>query len=99
VALVAPSTATYVNIALLLLAPIVVTGCTAANSWTAKLLSTRPLLWLGRLSYALFLSHGVAQKFLHYFLSEQRFASASLTVRLSISLIYALVVSVTPSAY
>jgi peptidoglycan/LPS O-acetylase OafA/YrhL len=84
--LVAPQ---VINAALVLGTPFLLAGMTAETSVSARLMTSRPLLWLGGLSYALFLSHGVVQKFLTVALPAQRFTHSSLAVRCLVLLAYA----------
>ena len=69
---------------IVLLFPALLLGLTAETSWFARLLSSAPALWLGRVSYALYMSHGIAVKMLKILLPAERYAAASGPVRLAV---------------
>jgi len=70
------------NPILILGLPFLLGGLTAETSFTARFLASRPMLWLGKLSYALFVSHALAQKALRALLPAAHFASSPFLVRL-----------------
>ena len=78
-----------VNALLVLGCPFLVAGATAVTSVTAKLLTKAPLIWLGNISYSLFLSHNLCIKFLIRVLPASAFSQDSLVIRLLIVLAYA----------
>lgn len=77
--------------------PFLLAGMTAETSLTARLLASRPLLWLGGISYGLFLTHGVTQRFLEVFLPAERFLNQPFFVRWPVAAVY--VVSVVGAAF
>jgi len=87
-----------VSLLLLLAAPVLIAGLTGESSLTARWLSTRPLLWLASISYGLFLSHDIAERFLHIVLPSSRFASSPFMVRYLVAAAYLIVVLVSAIA-
>jgi peptidoglycan/LPS O-acetylase OafA/YrhL len=61
--------------------PLLLLGLTSEVSLVARLFSTGPALWLGRASYSLYMSHGIALKFVKIFLPATRYVHSSLAVR------------------
>jgi len=73
-----------VSVLLVLGAPLLLAGTTAESSLTARFLATRPVLWLGKISYALFLSHETSLRVVDLVLPFEHFSSAPITVRILI---------------
>ncbi len=67
-----------------LLFPLLLLGLTSEGSAPARFLSLPPILWLGRVSYALYMSHGIIQKLAKILLPSERFQDAALAIRLAI---------------
>ena len=56
----------------------------------AKFLTWGPVLFLGEISYSIYLTHGISERVLKVALSAEKFASASLAVRIAVLLVYTL---------
>jgi peptidoglycan/LPS O-acetylase OafA/YrhL len=56
-------TAFYAVIATLAVAPLALDGGVALGGWYARLLASRPMVWLGEISYEIFLIHLVTMDF------------------------------------
>jgi peptidoglycan/LPS O-acetylase OafA/YrhL len=82
------STWVVINALGLLAAPFLIAGLTAETSVTARLLMVRPMLWLGEISYAVFISHAVVQKVLKIILHGERFSGSPLALRCLILALY-----------
>jgi peptidoglycan/LPS O-acetylase OafA/YrhL len=54
----------------------------------AKCLTWGPVLFLGEISYSIYLTHGISQRVLKIILSAEKFASSSLMVRLALCAAY-----------
>ncbi len=66
----------------LLFFPLLLIGLTSEQSWAGWFLSTPWILWSGKISYALYLSHGVALRVLKIILPWEHFAHSGLALRL-----------------
>jgi peptidoglycan/LPS O-acetylase OafA/YrhL len=66
---------------LVLIFPLVLASFTSEDSWISKVFSTGPALWMGKISYALYMSHGVMLKCLKIALPPEKFAQSSAAVR------------------
>jgi peptidoglycan/LPS O-acetylase OafA/YrhL len=77
-----------VNSLLVLACPIFVAGLTAERSLTAKLLVTRPVQWMGKISYSLFVCHAVVLVPLRGLLPPNRFAGSPLSTRYAVLAFY-----------
>jgi len=77
--------------AIALLFPILLLGLTEETSATARFFASPPILWSGRVSYALYMSHGVVQKVLKVLLPLEHYQYSSLTIRLLLLLAYFLI--------
>ena len=53
----------YAVIATLAVAPLALDGGTAVQGWYARVLASRPMVWLGEISYEIFLIHLVTMEF------------------------------------
>jgi peptidoglycan/LPS O-acetylase OafA/YrhL len=53
----------YAVIATLAVAPLALDGGVAMQGWYARLLASRPMVWLGEISYEIFLIHLVTMEF------------------------------------
>ena len=73
---------------IILMAPIIIAGLTQESSIFAKILATPFVCYLGRVSYALYLIHAIAQRMLHILLPVDRYAADSLYVRFAVLLAY-----------
>ena len=65
-----------------LLFPALLLGLTSETSFLSTLFSSSFPLWLGRVSYALYMSHGVVRKLLKIVLPSERYIASPLPVRL-----------------
>ena len=73
---------------MMIVMPLLLLGLTDDTSKAAQLLGSRPMLWLGRLSYALYMSHAVTERLLEWTLPVAAFTQAGLAVRLGVLLVY-----------
>jgi peptidoglycan/LPS O-acetylase OafA/YrhL len=73
-----------ISFLLLVFVPLLVAGATAESSLTARLLTTKPLLWLGQVSYSLFLTQDLSIKILDHVLPADRFLNSSLPLRIAL---------------
>jgi peptidoglycan/LPS O-acetylase OafA/YrhL len=64
-----------------LLIPLLLVALASPDSLVAKGLSTAPALWLGKISYALYLCHGVCQRVIKIVAPAERFAGSSFPIR------------------
>jgi peptidoglycan/LPS O-acetylase OafA/YrhL len=87
-----PGTVGLINDVLVLSIPFLLAGLTQESSLTSRLLATRPILWLGKISYALFVTHALALKFMNTVLSAQRFTNSPPHVRYFVLGLYLLAV-------
>lgn len=71
-------------------APLIVIGLAESDTRLARVLGAGPMLWLGRISYALYMSHAVVLKILKIAVPSEHFAQASLGARLAIFCAYLL---------
>ena len=69
----------------LFLFPILLLGLTTEKNAIGAFLARPSMLWLGRVSYALYMSHAISQKMLRILLPFERFANASLSVRVLVA--------------
>ena len=76
-----PLAAKAINLLLLLVCPLLLMGLTAERSLISNLLATRPFLWLGEISYSLFVSHMAVVMPLGRLLPPERFASSPVALR------------------
>jgi peptidoglycan/LPS O-acetylase OafA/YrhL len=81
----APQIANWV---LLLACPMLLAGLTAERSLTARLFATRLLLWVGKISYSLYVSHYVVLGTLARLLPPAQFAESPLYMRWAILALY-----------
>jgi peptidoglycan/LPS O-acetylase OafA/YrhL len=73
---------------MMIVMPLLLLGLTDDASRAARLLGSRPMLWLGRLSYALYMSHAITERLLEWTLPVAAFTQAGLAVRLGVLLVY-----------
>jgi len=66
----------------ILLFPLILASLTSEKSWVAKVFCTKPALWMGKVSYALYMCHGVGLKLLKILLSPEKFSNCGLGMRL-----------------
>lgn len=71
----------YVTELVLLVTPVLLLGLSAERSAVAHLLASRTANWLGRTSYALYMSHEVSERLLQSLLPAARFAGTPLALR------------------
>ncbi|HEY2342726.1 MAG TPA: hypothetical protein VGH90_06840 [Chthoniobacteraceae bacterium] len=71
---------------LIFLLPTLLVGLTAEKSLIARLLSTPASLWLGKVSYALYMSHYLTFQILRRILPATRFVDRSFFVRVTVLL-------------
>jgi peptidoglycan/LPS O-acetylase OafA/YrhL len=64
-----------------LLFPLLLVGLTSERSLISKFFSTSPMLWLGRISYSLYMTHGISQKIIKVLLPSERYVNSSLITR------------------
>jgi len=86
-----PLGTTLASHAVFFMFPLLLLGLTAEASMTAKFFASRPMLWLGRISYALYMSHGIVQKVLKVVMPVERYQNTSLALRLIIVLVNILI--------
>jgi peptidoglycan/LPS O-acetylase OafA/YrhL len=72
--------------------PFLLAGLTAKTSFTAKVMASRPVMWLGVYSYSIFMSHALAIKFIKVLLPTEHFVNSPLYVRISVALAYKIAV-------
>jgi peptidoglycan/LPS O-acetylase OafA/YrhL len=65
----------------ILLFPLLLLGLTAEETMIAKFFSTEVALFMGRVSYAVYMSHAISQRLLDSFLPTASYAHASVAVR------------------
>ena len=69
-------------------APLIILGLADSHNGVARCLGSRPLLWLGRISYSLYMSHALAQKILKSLVPAEHFAQAPLVARMTLFALY-----------
>jgi peptidoglycan/LPS O-acetylase OafA/YrhL len=62
-------------------------GLTSNDSWASRFLSTRFIIWLGKISYALYISHTAAQKILKVAVYRGHYELHSFPIRLLIIIV------------
>ncbi|MCX6905401.1 MAG: hypothetical protein NTW03_18365, partial [Verrucomicrobia bacterium] len=87
-----PVAPVVVNALLILALPLLLAGTTDESSLSAKILATRPLMWLGTMSYSIFVSHALVERVLKIVLPAQRFADAPLPLRALVLAAYAIAI-------
>jgi peptidoglycan/LPS O-acetylase OafA/YrhL len=68
--------------AIILFFPPLILGLTSEESWVSQLLATPVALWLGKVSYALYMSHALTLKLLRVVLPKDHYANSPLFLRL-----------------
>ena len=76
------------NWLIILSIPLIIVGLTQEASIFAKMLSSSLFCYLGRISYALYLVHAIAQRMLHIMLPVDRYTTGPLFERLGMLLVY-----------
>ncbi len=71
---------------LVVLFPLMLVGLTSEASLVGKFLATPVVVWGGRISYSLYMTHALTQKLLKVLLPSSHFVSASLPVRCGVVL-------------
>jgi peptidoglycan/LPS O-acetylase OafA/YrhL len=82
----------WANLGLLALLPLLIAGASGEKTLAAKVLASRPLVRLGELSYALFISHALAVKFMKLVLPAQQYSGSPFVVRVAVFVAYGLVI-------
>jgi peptidoglycan/LPS O-acetylase OafA/YrhL len=82
----APLPVTALQLVLVMLIPTFLAGLTVEQAPVSKLFSMGPVVWLGKLSYALYMGHGVIQKFIKIALPADKFSGEGFLVRLGVFL-------------
>ncbi|MGA9679514.1 MAG: acyltransferase [Mycobacterium sp.] len=71
----------YAVIATLAVAPLALDGGTAVQGWYARVLASRPMVWLGEISYEIFLIHLVTMEFaMDYVVREHVYTGSMLNL-------------------
>lgn len=74
--------------AFLIVIGLLLLGLSRADGWVSRLLATRPVVFLGVISYSIYLSHGIVLRALKIALPTQSYSDAPLPVRTGIFLTY-----------
>jgi peptidoglycan/LPS O-acetylase OafA/YrhL len=74
--------------AFLIVIGLLILGLSGANGLVSRLLATRLVVFLGVISYSIYLSHGIVQRVLKVALPTEQFANAPLYVRTGVWLTY-----------
>lgn len=82
VACFSPVGARFAAPTIVLLFPALLLGLTSESSLLSQVLSSSTALWLGRVSYALYMSHAIAEKCLKVVLPSSHFVNLPLALRL-----------------
>jgi len=77
-----PANGRFASPIIVLLFPALLLGLTSGTSRLSRLLGSWPALWFGRMSYALYMSHAIAQKVLKVVLPPRQYMTSPLFVRL-----------------
>ena len=72
----------------LLVAGFLILGLSRTSGPVSRLLAWSPIFFLGEISYSVYLTHGIVQRVLKIILPAEKFAAASLPVRLVVVLAY-----------
>ena len=87
----APPLGAYLSAALFLLAVgLLLLGLSRADGIVSRLLAWSPIVFLGDISYSIYLSHGVVQRILKIILPADKFAASPLAVRVGVLLTFVL---------
>jgi peptidoglycan/LPS O-acetylase OafA/YrhL len=81
-----PASALYPFWLLVLLFPLMLVGLTADGTWVGRFLGSPAVVWGGRVSYSLYMTHALTQKLLKVLLPSAGFISSSLPVRCGVVL-------------
>jgi len=74
----------FASVVVILLFPLLLLGLTSETSIVSRIVSTPPALWLGRISYALYMSHAITQKVIKILLPPEQYVNSPLLLRLLI---------------
>jgi peptidoglycan/LPS O-acetylase OafA/YrhL len=77
-------TSPWIDGSIVVLYPFLLLGLTSETSLAGWLFSTPPALWLGRISYAIYMVHAIAEKLTKVILPSQSYEHASLIVRIGV---------------
>ena len=77
----------YASQTVILIFPLVLLGLTTETTLVGRVFSSPVCLWLGNVSYALYMSHALVQKAMKIALPAERFVHVSLGVRLGVVMI------------
>ena len=89
----APPESRLANSAIILLIPLLLVGMTSEKSLIAKFLCLPPMLWLGRVSYAVYMSHRLAHKVVKIALPAEKYSHSSISIRTSVLFVHFLVIA------
>jgi len=78
----------YNHYLILFAVPVIIAFLTQENSFFSKLLSTRLFGYLGRISYALYLVHAIAQRMLHVVVPTGKFTSSPALLKIVVTMGY-----------
>jgi len=78
----------YNHYLILFAIPVIIASLTQENSFFSKLLSTRLFGYLGRISYALYLVHAIAQRMLHVVVPTGKFTSSPAMAKIVVTMGY-----------
>jgi len=73
---------------LILIFPLIILGLTSGQSLTGRFLSIPLIVWLGEISYSLYMSHAITQKFLKHILPVERYCGEPLFLKAFVLIIY-----------
>ncbi len=77
-----PTVLPLASAGIVLLFPMLLLGLTSETSLLSKFCSTLPALWLGRVSYALYMSHAIALRLIKVLLPFDHYVNSPFAVRL-----------------
>lgn len=78
----------WINIWLIIATPLLLLAITNENAYAARLLAIRPVVWLGKISYSIFLTHAIIQKAFKFLVPEQAFAGSNVIFRGAVFALY-----------
>ncbi|HEX7653129.1 MAG TPA: acyltransferase [Verrucomicrobiae bacterium] len=74
----------FTNAGVLLAIALIIPGLSRADGWGTRLLATRGFIFLGEISYAVYLVHGIVQRLVKIALPVARYEHAAFVVRLAL---------------
>ena len=87
-----PLNIAFASTAAVLMFPALLLGLTSAASILSKILSSSQALWLGRVSYALYMTHAPTQKVLKILLPAERYVNSACWIRVALIVANAIVI-------